>query len=316
MTLEPLLTASPAIQFHVVTVVPAALIGGVMLVARKGTFAHRMAGRVWIALMVLTALSTFLIHTIKLWGPFSPIHVLSVVTLISAFEIIRSARRRNFVRHQRMVKALYFGGIGIAGLFTLLPGRIMHEMVFAPVSAEAIQIAAPVATQAARGAPIWVWPLLAALIALGVSRMRDRDMPMWRLLLPSAILAGLSLLHVFTGEKSAPILAATLAGATAGLMAGWWSMRAVSVNRLSGNLIRVKGEYGSLVAILGIFAVRFAAGTIAATAPEIMTIAGVRELLAGLPVLLSSLMAARALAQAGYNPFWPVRQPLAGEAQY
>ncbi|GAB5463028.1 DUF2306 domain-containing protein [Hoeflea alexandrii] len=132
MTLEPLLNASPAIQFHVATVVPAALIGGIMLLMRKGTSLHRMAGRLWIALMVLTALSSFFIHEIKLVGGFSPIHILSVVVLVSAAEVIRSARRRDFVRHQRVVKSLYFGAIGIAGLFTLLPGRIMHEVVFAP----------------------------------------------------------------------------------------------------------------------------------------------------------------------------------------
>jgi uncharacterized membrane protein len=205
MTLEPLLNASPAIQFHVATVVPAALIGGIMLLMRKGTSLHRMAGRLWIALMVLTALSSFFIHEINLVGGFSPIHILSVVVLVSAAEVVRSARRRDFVRHQRLVKSLYFGAIGIAGLFTLLPGRIMHEVVFTPVQAN--------------GAPVWVWPLLVALVALGISRMREREMPVWRLLLLPVILVSVSVLTALFGGLNA----AALLALSAGMASGPWS---------------------------------------------------------------------------------------------
>ncbi len=317
MTLEPLLNASPAIQFHVLTVVPAALIGGTMLMMRKGTYAHRMAGRVWIALMVLTALSTFFIHEIDLFFGFSPIHVLSIVVLVSAVEVVRSARQRNFVRHKRLVKSLYFGGIGIAGLFTLLPDRIMHAVAFgssAPAG-DAAPVPAPVAGQVASGVPIWVWPLLVALIALGASRMREREMPVWRLLLLPAALVAVSMFSLVSGQASGTQLSAAMAGVLAGLLAGWWSMRSAAVVRLSGSRIRVKGELVSLVAILGIFATRFAAGAVAATAPGMLKMQGLAELFVLLPAFCAALMAARALAQAGYNPLGTARQRLTGQAK-
>jgi uncharacterized membrane protein len=288
MTLEPLLTASPAVQFHVATVVPAALIGGIMLIMRKGTYLHRMAGRLWIALMVLTALSSFFIHEINLIGGFSPIHILSVVVLVSAVEVIRSARRRDFVRHQRVVKSLYFGAIGIAGLFTLLPGRIMHEMVFT--------------SGPANGVPFWVWPLLAVLIALGISRMRDREMPVWRLLLLPAILVSVSVLTAVFGGLNVAALLALSAGMTLGAMAGWWTMRDVEVHRLAGNRVRVRGEFVSLMAILAIFASRFAAGMLEATGSSLPELPGMAELFVLIPVFCAALMAARALAQAGFSP--------------
>jgi len=320
MTLELLLNASPAIQFHVLTVVPAALIGGVMLLARKGTPAHRMAGRVWIALMVLTALSSFFIHTIKIWGPFSPIHVLSVITLISAFEIIRSVRQRNFVRHQRVVKSLYFGGIGIAGFFTLMPGRIMHEVVFgAAASVEVSAATASSAGQVAGAAPVWVWPLLVALIALGISRMRDREMPVWRLMLLPAILAGSSLLTALIGSLSGQLnssgLAAMGIGLGLGMAAGWMSLRAVAVTRLAGNRVLVKGEAVSLIAIVVIFASRFAAGAVTALAPDLLDSPGVAELFVLVPVFCAGVMAARALAQAGFNPLLLRSRQLRVEAE-
>jgi uncharacterized membrane protein len=301
MTLEPLLNASPAIQFHVATVVPAALIGGIMLLMRKGTSLHRMAGRLWIALMVLTALSSFFIHEINLVGGFSPIHILSVVVLVSAAEVVRSARRRDFVRHQRLVKSLYFGAIGIAGLFTLLPGRIMHEVVFTPVQAN--------------GAPVWVWPLLVALVALGISRMREREMPVWRLLLLPAILVSVSVLTALFGGLNAAALLALSAGMALGAMVGWWTMRDVEVHRLAGNRVRVRGESVSLMAILAIFASRFAAGMLEATGSSVPELPGMAELFVLIPVFLAALMAARALAQAGFNPLRFKGRQLTGETR-
>lgn len=44
--------------------------------------------------------------------------------------MVRTARRRQFKAHMRVVRSMYFGGIGIAGLFTLMPGRIMNAIVF------------------------------------------------------------------------------------------------------------------------------------------------------------------------------------------
>lgn len=301
MTLEPLLNASPAIQFHVATVVPAALIGGIMLLMRKGTSPHRTAGRLWIALMMLTALSSFFIHEINLVGGFSPIHILSVVVLVSAAEVVRSARRRDFVRHQRLVKSLYFGAIGIAGLFTLLPGRIMHEVVFTPVQAN--------------GAPVWVWPLLVALVALGISRMREREMPVWRLLLLPALLVSVSVLTTLFGGLNAAALLALSAGMALGAMVGWWTMRDVEVHRLAGNRVRVRGESVSLMAILAIFASRFAAGMLEATGSSVPELPGMAELFVLIPVFLAALMAARALAQAGFNTLRFKGRQLTGETQ-
>ena len=52
----------------------------------------------------------------------------------------------------------------IAGLFTLLPGRLMHEVLFSGlVFAE---IAGRI-TATARDAPFWAWVLSAALVASG-----------------------------------------------------------------------------------------------------------------------------------------------------
>ena len=130
MTLEPLLDASPAIQIHVATVLPAALLGAYLLLRPKGTPRHRLLGKIWMVLMVITAVSSFFIHQLNLFFGFSPIHVLSVATLFGAWQAIAAARRHDVKTHRRIVRSMYFGGIVIAGLFTFIPGRIMNSVLF------------------------------------------------------------------------------------------------------------------------------------------------------------------------------------------
>ncbi|PHR22784.1 MAG: hypothetical protein COA37_11235 [Hoeflea sp.] len=308
MTLEPLITASPAIQFHVLAVVPAAIIGGIMLLGRKGTPAHRIVGRVWIVLMLIAALSSFFIHTIRMWSAFSPIHLLSVLTLFGAIAVVWSARRRDFTNHQRAVKSLYFGAIGIAGGFSFLPGRIMHEVVFGAAEASAataaatVPVAASPAMQIVSAAPIWVWPLLIGLIALGVSRMRDRVMPLWRLMLLPAALTVSTFVTLLAGGLSVSGLAAVAIGLGLGLAVGWMTMRGVVTTRLAGNRVMVRGEVVSLIAILVIFASRFVKGALTGIAPDSLLAPGVAELFVAMPVFCAGVMAARALAQVGFNP--------------
>ncbi len=129
MTFEPLLSAPVAVQIHVATVVPAAFLGAVLLVRAKGSPGHRLLGRIWMMLMVVTAISTLFIHEINMWAGFSPIHLLSVVMLWSAYQAVRAARLGKIQRHARIVSAMYWGGIVVAGVFTFLPGRIMNAVI-------------------------------------------------------------------------------------------------------------------------------------------------------------------------------------------
>jgi len=132
MTLAPLLAASPAIQMHAFAALAAFALGAVQLTAPKGTIPHRLFGWLWAGLMLTVVLSSFFIHEIRLWGPWSPIHLLSIFTLVMLPMAVWRARRHDVRRHQRAMVGLFAGALVIAGLFTLLPGRIMHAVLFGP----------------------------------------------------------------------------------------------------------------------------------------------------------------------------------------
>jgi uncharacterized membrane protein len=130
VSLAPLLNAAPAIQLHAFTAMAAFALGAVQLAAPKGTLPHRTVGWVWVSLMVIVAASSFFIHDLRVWGPWSPIHLLSIFTLVMLPLAVMHARRHRVGRHRSAMIAIFTGALVIAGLFTLAPGRIMHAVVF------------------------------------------------------------------------------------------------------------------------------------------------------------------------------------------
>ena len=129
MSLAPLLNAEPVIQVHAFAAMAAFGLGIVQLTAPKGTLPHRTIGWIWVALMVTVAASSFWIHDLRVWGRWSPIHLLSIFTLATLPLAVVHARRHRVDRHRNAMIAIFTGALVVAGLFTLLPGRIMHAVV-------------------------------------------------------------------------------------------------------------------------------------------------------------------------------------------
>jgi uncharacterized membrane protein len=132
MSFAPLLDAAPAIPVHAFAAMAAFMLGIVQFAAPKGTLPHRTLGWIWVGLMLSVALSSFWIHQIRLVGPWSPIHLLSIFTLITVPLAVWKAHRHQVADHRRIMILIFSGALVIAGLFTLLPGRIMHTVVFGP----------------------------------------------------------------------------------------------------------------------------------------------------------------------------------------
>jgi uncharacterized membrane protein len=130
MSLAPLLNAAPAIPLHAFAAMAAFVLGIVQFAAPKGTLPHRTLGWIWVALMATVAISSFWIHEIRLWGPWSPIHFLSIFTPIMLVLAVWYARRHNVRGHKLTMISIFCGALVIAGLFTFVPGRVMHAVVF------------------------------------------------------------------------------------------------------------------------------------------------------------------------------------------
>lgn len=130
MTLEPLISASPAIQIHAAAAIGSLIIGAVVLWRKKGTPLHKLLGRTWALLMFITATSSWFINEIRLIGPFSPIHIFALMTYSGLYDGITQIRRGNVDKHRGAMQGLYLGALILAGAFTFLPGRRMYQVLF------------------------------------------------------------------------------------------------------------------------------------------------------------------------------------------
>jgi uncharacterized membrane protein len=132
MSHTPLLNASAVVQLHAFAALAAFVVGLVPFAAPKGTLPHRVIGWSWVALMTMVAVTAFFIHEIRMWGPWSPIHLLAIFTLVMLPLAVLHARRHRAVDHQRAMISIFIGALVVAGAFSFLPGRIMHAVALGP----------------------------------------------------------------------------------------------------------------------------------------------------------------------------------------
>jgi uncharacterized membrane protein len=121
--------ASPAIQWHMVGVTAAFLIGLVLLAGVKGRATHRVLGWTWVVAMALVAVSSLFIRMVN-HGQLSWLHLFAGWTLIALPVGVGFARTHKVRLHARTMTGLFVGGLVVAGLFTVVPGRLMWQVLF------------------------------------------------------------------------------------------------------------------------------------------------------------------------------------------
>ena len=117
------------IPLHAIMAMISIILGGIQLSMKKGGTIHKLLGRIWVALMLIVAITSFFIHETKMWGDYSPINLLSLWTIFILGVGVYYARVGNIKRHKQVMIATYFFALILTGFFTLMPGRIMHQIL-------------------------------------------------------------------------------------------------------------------------------------------------------------------------------------------
>ena len=117
----------PVVYVHMSAALAALVLGTIQLARTKGTRSHRVAGWLFITLMLTVAISS-------LWIPrflqLSWIHIFVPVTLFGVFSAIWRIRNKDIAGHKAAMLGVYFGGLIIAGALTFYPGRLMYRLFF------------------------------------------------------------------------------------------------------------------------------------------------------------------------------------------
>ena len=111
------------VTIHIVSAFGALALGAALLSRRlKDDRAHRIAGWAWVSLMLTVAISS-------LWIPsfmkLSWIHVFTLITLVSLPLGVYRARTHDVKGHRGTMIGVFTGGLVVAGLFALVPGRFL-----------------------------------------------------------------------------------------------------------------------------------------------------------------------------------------------
>lgn len=120
------------VAIHVACAVGALVLGPIALTARKGTTLHRWSGYTWVTLMLGAALSSLFLFEYQLPNVlgYGPIHLLTLVTFIGVGAGLWTIIQRKVHLHKRIMWRTYLGGCVGAGLFALMPGRFLGDLVW------------------------------------------------------------------------------------------------------------------------------------------------------------------------------------------
>ena len=123
---------TPVIAVHLTLAVAALALGPVALTLRKGSRGHRAVGYAWVTLMLGAALSSVFIRDFRLPNLFgyTPIHILTVATFVGIARALVHIAHRRVQAHRAAMLQVYFAGCVGAGLFTLLPNRLLGGLLW------------------------------------------------------------------------------------------------------------------------------------------------------------------------------------------
>ena len=122
---------------HLVSASAALLLGAWQLIAARRGLRHRSVGYAWMFAMLVASASSFWLKGsfgLAWLAGFSPIHGLSLFTLLSIVMAARFARRRDFQRHRRWVVGAYAGLVAAGAFAVALPGRSLNLILSAELS--------------------------------------------------------------------------------------------------------------------------------------------------------------------------------------
>lgn len=114
----------PAVRIHLTAAVTALAIGVALMMRVKGTGLHKVLGWTWVIAMGVTAVSSLFIRQLN-HGHFSFIHLLSGWAIVGLPGAIYAIKRGNVRGHRRAMTAMFVGGLLVAGLFAMIPGRLL-----------------------------------------------------------------------------------------------------------------------------------------------------------------------------------------------
>jgi hypothetical protein len=142
-------------------------------------------------------------------------------------------------------------------------------------------------------APLWVWPLFALLLLVGLRARRDREVPVF-MIYALPLLSILSLRSIYVTGASGWVWGIFIVASVVGAMAGH-RMQEGWVMARTGRTVHLAAESVTLLVIMTLYWSNFAGGILRDLAPEVYANAGFHAALSVVLGLFSGSFLGRAL---------------------
>jgi uncharacterized membrane protein len=129
MNWQALWADGPVTRIHALVAILAMAVGAIQLAAPKGTWRHRRLGFVWVGAMAVVA-SRVSGFTNSAGGDRSRSSMRCRCWFLRRSSIRSPRSGAAIVAHRRSMVQLYVLALLVTGLFTLVPGRAMHAVLF------------------------------------------------------------------------------------------------------------------------------------------------------------------------------------------
>ena len=103
-------------------------LGGAQSALPKGTSLHRCLGYVWVTVVVSVAIKGLLINEIHTIAAFSPIHLLTLLVLVSLVWAVRAAKNGLVSRHRAAMMMLNIFGLLMAEAYSFFLSGVIHAV--------------------------------------------------------------------------------------------------------------------------------------------------------------------------------------------
>ena len=132
MDFAPFLELPLVIKIHAICATLAIFLGPFAILRKRRDRLHKTAGYFWVLTMLAVAISAIFIPSFgfAIIGPFGPIHLFVVLTLVSLWKGMGAVFRGDITAHREWMSGLYWQGLLVAGLVNFLPGRMTNRSLF------------------------------------------------------------------------------------------------------------------------------------------------------------------------------------------
>ncbi len=137
--------------------------------------------------------------------------------------------------------------------------------------------------------PAWVWVIFVLLIWRGLSAAQDREVTATKLVILPAVIFYLALNGLAATAHSPFGDIAVSVGILLGIGAGFARFNRTGAYQVAPGIIRLQGEWSTMIVILAIFFLHYATGVLAETDPELTQSYPYMIVMGGITAFLSSM---------------------------